>query len=44
MYVFGPMLKEGIKKFVTYQVGGDSLENQITRRYSDFFALREKLQ
>ena len=43
MYVFGPLINDGIKKFVTYQIGGSSMSSEVTRRYSDFFALREKL-
>ena len=38
------MLHEGIKKYVSYKVGGSSMDSEVTRRYSDFFALREKLQ
>lgn len=38
------MLHEGIKKYVSYKVGGSSMDSEVTRRYSDFFALRAKLQ
>lgn len=43
MYVSNPIQNDGIKKFISYTLSGTDVQNQVSRRYSDFFALREKL-
>lgn len=43
MFVSRPIINDGIKKFVTYTLGGTEISQEVSRRYSDFFSLREKL-
>lgn len=44
MFVKDPEIVEGIKNHVTYKLCGSSVATSgLTRRYSDFFALRESL-
>lgn len=44
MYIVNPVFHEGLMKYVSYTLTGEAIKEQITRRYSDFFALREKLK
>lgn len=43
MYLSNPIVNDGIKKFVTYILAGTAISNSGNRRFSDFYALREKL-
>ena len=44
LYIKDSLIKEGVKKYVSYTLTGSATQNvEISRRYSDFFALREKL-
>ena len=44
LYIYDPKLIESkIKNHIEYSMGGQDLTDPITRRYSDFFSLREKL-
>ena len=44
LYIKNSEIKEGLKKYVSYTLTGSAVNNtEISRRYSDFFALREKL-
>ena len=44
MYVKDPVLNDAMIKYVTYTLAGRSInQDHLIRRFSDFFALREKL-
>lgn len=43
MYVSNPVQHDGVIKFISYTLQGTDVQNGPSRRYSDFFALREKL-
>lgn len=43
MYISNPIINDGIKKFVTYSLSGTAIPTSGIRRFSDFYALREKL-
>lgn len=43
MFVTNPIVKDGIKKYVTYSIMGSAMSSAATRRFSDFYTLREKL-
>ena len=43
MYISNPVQNDGVIKFISYTLGGNDVQNQATRRYSDFWALRAKL-
>ena len=44
MYIINPISHEGIIKYISYTLTGSDVKEQLSRRYSDFFALREKLR
>ena len=44
MYVDNPVIKESMKKYVAYSLKGTAVQTEVTRRFSDFFALRKKLR
>ena len=44
MYIMNPVTHEGLIKYISYTLAGSDIKEQLTRRYSDFFALREKLR
>ena len=44
LYIKNHTIKDGLKKYVSYCISGSAIDDmEINRRYSDFFALREKL-
>jgi hypothetical protein len=43
MSVSNPVIKDGIKAYVEYMIVTDKVGKPIYKRFSDFFALREKL-
>lgn len=43
MYIDTPIIGEGIKKHVQYSLMGTDIQEALKRRYSDFYALHEKL-
>ena len=43
MFVSKPIINDGIKKFVSYTLGGSAIGQEVSRRFSDFYSLREKL-
>ena len=43
MYIDLPVIGEGIKKHVQYSLMGTDIQEALKRRYSDFYALHEKL-
>ena len=43
MYVSKPIINNGMKNFVSYTLGGNQVNEEISRRFSDFYSLREKL-
>lgn len=43
MYVANPISHDGVIKYISYTLLGTDVQNQPSRRYSDFFALRERL-
>ena len=43
MYVSKPIINNGMKNFVSYTLGGNQVNEEISRRFSDFYTLREKL-
>ena len=43
MYVCNPVIKDAMKKYVVYSLSGSSINEQVVRRFSDFFTLRKKL-
>jgi hypothetical protein len=44
LYIYDPKLIEStIKNHIEYSMGGQDLGDPVTRRYSDFYSLREKL-
>ena len=43
MYIDLPVIGEGVRKFVEYSLMGTDIQETLKRRYSDFFALHEKL-
>lgn len=43
MYVCNPVLKDGMKKYVVYTLSGSVINEQVVRRFSDFYTLRKKL-
>ncbi|MCQ2818110.1 MAG: hypothetical protein MJ252_12660 [archaeon] len=43
MYVTAPKSHDGVMKYISYTLMGTDVQNQPSRRYSDFFALRERL-
>ena len=43
MYVHTPSKKEGVIKHVSYMVSGTEVTDQLERRFSDFFSLRQAL-
>jgi hypothetical protein len=43
MTVAKPLRKDGIKDYIVYTVSTDKLGEPIYKRFSDFYALRQKL-
>lgn len=43
MVLSDPVIQEGMKKYVIYTVTGSVMPPGATRRFSDFYSLREKL-
>lgn len=44
MYVSNPEIKDSMKKYVTYSLSGKAISGlKLSRRFSDFYALRKKL-
>lgn len=43
MYLSNPVKNSGVVKYISYSLSGSAITDSIVRRFSDFFALREKL-
>ena len=43
MQVSNPQVIDGVLKYISYTLSGSDISSQLARRYSDFYALRERL-